>query len=109
MAILSQRTEPLEVALGDRRGELRGKRRLVMWGVRPTRGASLRVELALGDRRALMSATARTELGADLGDRRSDVGRGADLELGAVCTTSPPIAAAVDLAAAGAPGRRPLL
>ena len=29
-----------------------------------------------------------------LGDRRADVGRGAALELGAVCTTSPPIAAA---------------
>ena len=43
-----------------------------MWGVRPTRRASLRGELKLGDRRALMSATARTALGADLGDRDGD-------------------------------------
>jgi len=73
-----------------------------MWGVRPTRGASLRVELELGDRRALMSATARTPSSARArrglhppapprrrspprssspagapGDRRTDVGRGA--------------------------------
>jgi len=58
----------------------------------------LRVELELADRRADVGRGANLELGVllvELGDRRTDVGRGANLELGAVCTTSPPIAAAL--------------